>query len=78
MSIHRSISSSAGQVFAVTVGNMLASLGVSESLGQTKIDDIDIMLLLSDTDKEIIGLDISVKEVSRVDKFDSLELKSTN
>jgi hypothetical protein len=30
------------------------------------------MLLLTDTDQEIIGLDISMQEMSRVNKFKSL------
>lgn len=53
---------------------MFASLGVSESLGKTEIDDVDVVLLLPDTDKEVIRLNVSVKEVSGVHELDSLEL----
>jgi hypothetical protein len=48
--------------------------GVPETFSQTKIDDVDVVLLLSDSDKEVIGFDISMKEVARVNEFDSLKL----
>ena len=43
---------------------MLTSLGVSEALGQAEIDDVDVVLLLADTDQEVIGLDVSVQEMT--------------
>ena len=55
---------------------MLSRLGVPEALGQTKINDVYVVLLLADTNKEVIGFDISVEEVARVNEFDSLKLKS--
>ena len=55
---------------------MLSRLGVPEALGQTKINDVYVVLLLTDTNKEVVGFDISVEEVARVNKFDSLKLKS--
>jgi hypothetical protein len=51
---------------------MFAGLWVSESFGQSEINDVNEMLLLTDTDQEIIGLDISMQEMSRVNKFKSL------
>ena len=51
---------------------MFTCLGVSEALSETEIDNIDIMLLFANADQEVIGLNISVKEVARVDKLDSL------
>ena len=51
---------------------MLSSLWISESLGQTKVNDVDVVLLLADTDQEIVRLDVSVQEVSRVNKFNPL------
>jgi hypothetical protein len=55
---------------------VLSRLWVPEALGQTKINDVYVVLLLADTNKEVIGFDISVEEVARVNKFDSLKLKS--
>ena len=54
---------------------MLACLGVSEALCETEIDDVYVVLFFSNADQEVIGLDVSVKEVARVYKLDSLQLK---
>jgi hypothetical protein len=54
---------------------VLASLRVAEALGKTKVDDVDVVLLLANADQEVVWLDISVKEVPRVHKFDPLKLK---
>jgi len=43
---------------------VFSSLWVSESLSQAEIDDINVMLLLADSNKEVIGLDIPMEEVS--------------
>lgn len=53
---------------------MLASLRITETFSETEIDDVDIVLLLADTNQEVIGLYISVEEVSRVHEFNSLKL----
>ena len=53
---------------------MLSSLWVTEALGKTEVDDIDVVLLLSNTDQEVIRLDISVKEMPRVNEFNTLKL----
>ena len=52
---------------------MLASLGVAEPLRQTEINNVYIVLLLADADKEVVRLYITMEEVSRMDKLDSLE-----
>lgn len=52
---------------------MFSSLGVTEALSQAEINDINIVLLLADSNQKVIRLNISVKEVARVHKFDSLE-----
>jgi hypothetical protein len=43
---------------------MLSRFRVSESLGESEINDIDVMLLLANADKEVVRLDVSVEEVS--------------
>lgn len=53
---------------------MLSRLGVSEPLGKTKVNHIDIVLLLANSNQEVVRLDVSVKEVATVDKLNSLEL----
>lgn len=51
---------------------MLPCFGVSEPLGQSKVNYVDIVLLFANSNKEIIRLDVSVKEMSGMDKFNSL------
>ena len=52
---------------------MLASLGVAEPLCQTEINNVYVVLLLADADEEVVRLDITMEEVPRMDKLDSLE-----
>jgi len=42
---------------------VFSGFGVTETLGKTEINDIDIVLLFADADEEVIGLDVSMKEV---------------
>ena len=72
MSVNRSISGSSRQVFAISVWNMLSSLWVSESLGQTKIDHINVVLLFADSNQEVVGFDISVDDPLLMNDFNSL------
>ena len=77
MSVNTSVTRRAGQVLSISIGNMLTRLGITESFGKTKVDYIYIVLFFADSNQKIIRLDISVKEVSTVDKLDSLKLKSS-
>ena len=52
---------------------MLTRFRVSEPLSEAEIDYIDVVLLLADSNEEVIGLDVSVQEVARVDELDSLQ-----
>ena len=54
---------------------MLSRLGVSEPFGKTKVNHIDIVLLLTNANQEVVRLDVSMKEVATVDKLNSLELQ---
>jgi len=49
--------------------------GIPEFLGQTEIDDINLITTLSDAHEEIIRFDVAVNKVSRVDVFDSRDLE---
>ena len=64
MSVYRGISGGAGKVLSISVWNMLSSFGVSESLGEAEIDDVHEMLFFTDSNQEVIRLDISVQEMS--------------
>ena len=64
MSIYRGIPSRSSEVLPVSVRDVLAGLGISEPLGQAEIDNVHVVLLLADTNQEVVWLDISVQEVS--------------
>jgi hypothetical protein len=53
---------------------MFSSFGVSESLGKSEINDIDVVLFLADPNQEVVRLNVSVEEVARVNEFYSLQL----
>jgi hypothetical protein len=54
---------------------VLSSLRVSEPLGQAEVNNVDEVLLLANADQEVIGLYVSVQEMSRMDEFEALELQ---
>ena len=53
---------------------MLACLRVTESFGEAEVDYVDVVLLFANSDQKVVRLDVSVEEVARVDKLDSLQL----
>jgi hypothetical protein len=63
MGVDGSISRSACQVFSVSVRNMLTSLWISEPLSQAEINNVNVVLLFANSDKEIVWLNISMQEV---------------
>ena len=72
MCVDRCVSRSSGQILTVAIWDMLSSFRVTETLSQTKVDHVDIMLFLADTDQEVVWLDVSVKEMAGVDKLNAL------
>ena len=74
MSVDTRVSGSSGQVLALSEGNMF-TIGVLVTLGETEIDDENVVLVgVSATDQEIVGLDISVNDSLLVYLLDSLYL----
>ncbi len=53
---------------------MKASLWVRELLGQSEVDDIDLVATFADAHREIVGLDVMMNEVARVDVFHARDL----
>jgi len=78
MGVDGCVPGSSSQVLAITVGDVLSSLGVAEALGQTEVDNVNVMLLLANSDQKVIRLDISMQEMARVDEFNSLKLNRGN
>lgn len=64
MCINTSVTSCTSKILVFSVRNMLMSLRVSVFLGETKIDQVNNISFLSNTDKEVIWLNISVNVVS--------------
>jgi hypothetical protein len=62
MGIDGGITGSSRQVLVLTVGDVEMSLWVTILLGQTEIDDIDLVATLTNTHEEVVGLDITVDE----------------
>ena len=63
-----------GQVLVLPVRDVKMGLRVPELLRETEIDDVDLVATLTDPHEEVVGLDIPVDEVSRVDVLDAGDL----
>ena len=64
MCVDGGIAGGSRQVFAITVGDVLTGLRVAEALGEAKVNNINVVLLLADADQEVVRLDITVQEVT--------------
>mmetsp|Transcript_25048 Transcript_25048/g.57679 ORF Transcript_25048/g.57679 Transcript_25048/m.57679 type:complete len:367 (+) Transcript_25048:66-1166(+) len=71
MGIHTRVTSSSRQVFVFTIRNVLMGLRVAVLLGETEVDDVDLICLLAKSHEKIIWLDISVDETLGVDVLHS-------
>lgn len=74
MGVDWGVSSGTGQILSISVRNVFAGLGISESLGETEIDDVDVVLLLANANQEVVRLDISMQEVSGMNELNPLQL----
>ena len=71
MSIDGGVTSGAGQVLVLPVGNVKVGLRVSIFLGETEIDYIHLVAALPDSHQEVIRLDVTVNKVPRMDVLDA-------
>ena len=62
MGVDGSITSGTGQVLVLPIRNMEVGLRVTVFLGQSEIDNIDLVTTLADAHEEVVGLDIAVNE----------------
>jgi hypothetical protein len=69
MSVDRGVPSGTRQVLVLSVRDVQVCLWVPVLLCETEIDDIDLVSTFTDTHQEVVGLDISVDEVSGVNVF---------
>lgn len=71
VSVDGGIPGGSGQVLVLSVGNVEVRLGVTVLLGETKVDNIDLVATLADTHEEVVGLDVTVDEGLGVDVLDA-------
>jgi hypothetical protein len=64
------IAGSTGKVLALTVRNVLA-VALDVPLGQSEVEDEDLVGGLVESNAEVIGLDITMDEVAVVDVLDA-------
>jgi hypothetical protein len=74
VSVDRGVTSCTSQILVLAVRDVEMSLWITELLRETEIDDIDLVAPLANTHEEVVGFDITMNEVSRVDVFDTGDL----
>jgi hypothetical protein len=81
MGINRSITSSSSQVLVLPIWDMEMGLWVTVFLGQTEINNIDLITTLANAHEEVVWLNITVDEglgVNILDTGDELIGKEQN
>ncbi len=76
MRVDGGIASGTSQVLVLAVWDVQVGLGITVLLGKTEIDDVDLVSALADAHQEVVGLDVSVDEVTRMDVLDAGNLMS--
>ena len=73
MCVKTRIPSRSSQLFIVLVADMPACPWILVPFRQTKVDDVDDVLLFTETDQEVVRLDVPVQESALVNELDPLE-----
>lgn len=71
MRVDAGITGGTSQVLVLSVRDVEVRLGITVLLGQTKIDNVDLIAALANTHEEVIGLDITVDKGLGVDVLDA-------
>ena len=74
MSVDGSVTSSASQVLVLSIGDVKVGLRVPVLLGETKIDDINLVATLSNSHQKVVWLDVAVDEIAGVDVLNTGDL----
>ena len=75
MGVDGRVSRCAGEVLVLPIWDVQVGLRVPKLLREAEIDDVDLVSTLSNTHQEVIGLDITVNEVARMDVLDAGDLR---
>jgi hypothetical protein len=65
------VSSRPSEIFVLPVWNVQVRLRVAIFLGETKVDDIHLVAPFADAHEEVVGLNVAVDEVARVNILDT-------
>lgn len=74
MGVNGGVSRGTRQVLVLSVRDVQVGLWVPVLFGQTEIDHVDLVAALADSHQKVIGLDVSMDKVSRVNVFDTGDL----
>ncbi|RUP50876.1 hypothetical protein BC936DRAFT_137279 [Jimgerdemannia flammicorona] len=67
MGVDGGVTSGAGQVLVLAVRDVQVGLGIAVFLGETKIDNVDLVTAFADAHEEVVGLNVAMNEVLRMD-----------
>ena len=73
MGIERCVACSSSQTLSFSVRDVLSTSGISVSFGKPKVNHINQVLALAESNNKIVRLDIAMEEVSLVNEFNSRE-----
>jgi hypothetical protein len=71
VSVDAGIAGGTSQVLVLTVRDVEVRLGVTVLLGETKVDDVDLVAALANAHEEVVRLDVAVDERLGVDVLDA-------
>jgi hypothetical protein len=71
VSVDTGVAGGTSQVLVLSVRNVEVRLGIAVLLGQTEIDNVDLVAALANAHEEVVGLDVTVDERLGVDVLDA-------
>ena len=74
MGVDQCVARNTCQDLIFTLWNVEVGLGVTELLGETKVNDIDFVIALSNAHQEVTLLDVTMYEIAGVDILDARNL----
>ena len=77
MSVNAGVSGGARQVFVFSVRYVLMCARVAIFLGETEVDDVHQVALLTEAHEKVVGLDVTMNEVFRVNVLNAADLTRT-
>ena len=73
MGVNRGVTSGTGQVLVLSVRDVEVGLGVPVLLGETEVDNVDLVTPLTDTHEEVVRLNVTVDKALGVDVLNAAD-----